>query len=80
MGRGWRKRSPRDWGWEPLSRREVEVLEAVAAGESNKEIANRFSLAESTVKGHMNNILAKLGVDDRTAAVVVAHRRGIIRL
>jgi two-component system NarL family response regulator len=67
-------------GAEPLSGREVQVLEAVASGKTNKEIAVQYRLSESTVKGHLNNILSKLGVDDRTAAVVVAHRRGIIHL
>jgi DNA-binding NarL/FixJ family response regulator len=63
-----------------LSAREVEVLQLVSAGKLNKEIASELSLAEGTVKMHVRNILSKLGVGDRTEAVTVALRRGIIRL
>ena len=66
--------------FEPLSEREVQVLQLIAEGKSNKEIANQHGLVESTVKGHVNSILSKLGVDDRTAAVTLAISRGIIRL
>ena len=61
-----------------LSDREIDVLQLVAAGQSNKEIANELSIAEETVKSHMKNILGKLAVDDRTLAVTVAIKRGIL--
>jgi DNA-binding NarL/FixJ family response regulator len=61
-----------------LSCREIEVLRLVAQGCSNKEIANRIHVSEETAKSHVSNILSKLGVRDRTQAVVIAARRGII--
>jgi DNA-binding NarL/FixJ family response regulator len=63
-----------------LSEREHQVLELVATGKSNKEIAAEFQITEATVKGHLTNILGKLGVRDRTQAVITALRRGIVRL
>jgi DNA-binding NarL/FixJ family response regulator len=63
-----------------LSEREVKVLALIAAGNSNKEIAAQLSISEETAKTHVRNILAKLGVQDRTHAVTLALRRGIIRL
>jgi DNA-binding NarL/FixJ family response regulator len=63
-----------------LSPREVEVLKLIAAGKSNKEIAAALFVSEGTVKTHVLNIHHKLGVDDRTEAVVVAIRRGILRM
>lgn len=63
-----------------LTRREVEVLTLVAQGQSNKLIAAQLGVVEGTVKAHILSIFQKLGVDDRTAAVTVALRRGIIRL
>jgi DNA-binding NarL/FixJ family response regulator len=63
-----------------LSPREIEVLQLVSEGKLNKEIAAALSLAEGTVKMHVRNILSKLGANDRTEAVTVALRRGIIRL
>jgi DNA-binding NarL/FixJ family response regulator len=63
-----------------LSEREVTVLERVAAGKPNKVIASELSLSEDTVKAHLRSIFSKLGVDDRTQAVTVALRRGIITL
>ncbi|MEU8203829.1 response regulator transcription factor [Streptosporangium sp. NPDC049046] len=63
-----------------LSGREAEVLGAVAQGMSNKAIAAHLCISEATVKTHLLHIFAKLGVDDRTAAVTVAASRGIIRL
>jgi DNA-binding NarL/FixJ family response regulator len=63
-----------------LTPREVEVLSLVARGNRNKEIAAALSISEETVQGHMKHILAKLGVNDRTRAAVVAMQRGIIRL
>ena len=65
---------------EGLSSREIEVLELVAHGTSNKEIAKRLWVSETTVKSHMLHIFDKLGVADRTAAVTAALKRGIIRL
>jgi DNA-binding NarL/FixJ family response regulator len=64
----------------PLSEREVEVLRLVAAGKTNKEIASALFIAEGTVKTHLNSIHGKLGVRDRTEAVMVAVRRGILHL
>ena len=67
-------------GDETLSDREIGVLTLVAAGEANKQIAWKLSISEDTVKAHLKNIFAKLGVADRTHAVTVAARRGIIEL
>jgi len=63
-----------------LSTRELAVLELIVIGKSNKEIASALSITEGTVKGHVNNILSKFSVDDRTHAAVTALRRGIIHL
>jgi two-component system NarL family response regulator len=63
-----------------LTPREVEVLRHMARGLSNKEIAARIGVAESTVKTFLVNIFGKLGTDDRTGAVTIALRRGILRL
>jgi DNA-binding NarL/FixJ family response regulator len=63
-----------------ISEREVQVLSLVAAGKRNKEIAADLSIAEDTVKMHVRNIFSKLDVTDRTEAVTVALRRGIIHL
>jgi DNA-binding NarL/FixJ family response regulator len=63
-----------------LSPRELAVLELIAAGHSNKAIGSRLSINEETVKGHVKNILAKLGARDRTHAATLAFRRGIIQL
>ena len=63
-----------------LSGREIEVLELVAHGGSNKELARELHLSEATVKSHLIHIFDKLGVADRTAAVTVALEKGIIRL
>ena len=65
---------------EPISPRELEVLSLMAAGKRNKEIAGDLSIAEDTVKMHVRNILSKLQVSDRTEAVTIALRRGIIHL
>ena len=65
---------------ENLSEREVAVLRLVAIGKANKEIARALSLSEETVKAHLKNIFAKLDVNDRTHAVTIAARRGIIDL
>jgi DNA-binding NarL/FixJ family response regulator len=63
---------------DPLTEREVEVLRCVAAGNANKEVAAQLSIAEETVKAHMSRILSKLGANDRTHAVVIGVKRGII--
>lgn len=63
-----------------LSAREVEVLTLVAEGLSNKEIAYKLDIAETTAKNHVKNILGKLGVHDRTGAAKAAIQRGIIHL
>ncbi|MBX6376964.1 MAG: response regulator transcription factor [Clostridia bacterium] len=65
---------------EPLTKRELQVLELVARGLANKEIAVALGLEESTVKSHVAHILQKLGVSSRTAAVTRAHQAGLIRL
>jgi two-component system NarL family response regulator len=63
-----------------LSKREVEVLELVLEGSRNKEIADALSISQETVRVHLRTIFAKLGVHDRTAAVKVALRRGIVHI
>jgi DNA-binding NarL/FixJ family response regulator len=63
-----------------LSARELEVLALIAAGNANKAIAAGLHVAEDTVKGHVRNILAKLGANDRTHAVTIALKRGILQL
>ncbi len=63
-----------------LSAREIEVLSLVSNGKSNKLVADQLSITEETVKGHMKSILSKLGARDRTHAVTVALKRGIIQL
>jgi DNA-binding NarL/FixJ family response regulator len=65
---------------DPLTPREISVLQEVAAGGGNHEIGVRLSIAEETVKVHMKRVLEKLGAADRTQAVVIALRRGIIHL
>ncbi|HWW84506.1 MAG TPA: response regulator transcription factor [Vicinamibacterales bacterium] len=65
---------------EAISPRELEVLSLMAAGKRNKEIAGDLAIAEDTVKMHVRNILSKLQVSDRTEAVTIALRRGIIQL
>ena len=63
-----------------LSDRELEVLCLMVAGKSTQEISAALSIAESTVKYHLNNILSKLGVNDRTQAVIAAVKRGIVNI
>ncbi|HEX5407177.1 MAG TPA: response regulator transcription factor [Pseudonocardiaceae bacterium] len=63
---------------EPLSQRELEVLELVAAGTTNREAAARLFISEATVKSHLLNIYAKLGVSDRAAAVAAGYNRGLL--
>ncbi|MBD2214469.1 response regulator transcription factor [Calothrix sp. FACHB-156] len=63
-----------------LSERELEVLGLMAQGMSNSDIATALTIGESTVKSHVNRILSKLGVSDRTQAVIIAVKRGIVSL
>jgi DNA-binding NarL/FixJ family response regulator len=63
-----------------LSRREISILRSIAQGSSNKEIGCELGISESTVKGHVNHVLSKLKARDRTEAVTVALRRGLISL
>ena len=63
-----------------LTLREVDVLRLLAGGNANKLIADQLSITEDTVKGHVKNILSKLGANDRTHAVTIALKRGIIEL
>ncbi len=65
---------------EELTGREVGVLERIVAGRANKEIAADLHISEATVKSHVNSLLGKLGVGDRTHAAVVALQRGIVHL
>jgi len=65
---------------EALSQREVEVLSRVAAGDRNRDIAERLFIAEETVKAHIKHIMTKLQANDRTQSVTIAARRGIIEL
>ena len=62
-----------------LSGREIEVLQLMAGGKSNKEIARSLFVSEGTVKGHVNHILAKLGANGRTEAARIAMKRGLVR-
>ena len=63
-----------------LTLREIEVLREVAAGNANKMVAQRLNISEETVKAHMRSILSKLGANDRTHAVTIAVKRGIIEI
>lgn len=65
---------------EALSEREIEVLRQVAEGNRNRDIGKRLFIAEETVKVHLKHIMDKLGAKDRTEAVAIAIRRGIIQL
>jgi DNA-binding NarL/FixJ family response regulator len=67
-------------GDEMLSKREIEVLQKVAGGNRNSDIAALLFISEETVKGHIKHIMEKLGASDRTEAVAVGIRRGIIQL
>jgi len=64
----------------PLSPREVEILDNIAQGMTNKQVAYTLSISEQTVKNHMSSILRKLSVNDRTQAVVYAMRQGWIKM
>ncbi len=63
-----------------LTEREIEVLRQVAAGNANKVVALHLAISEETVKAHMRSILSKLGANDRTHAVTIALKRGIIEI
>jgi DNA-binding NarL/FixJ family response regulator len=63
-----------------LTPREIDVLRLIAAGNSNKRVADKLSIAETSVKSHVENILSKLGANDRTHAVTIALKRRIIEL
>ncbi len=63
-----------------LTARELDVLRLIVAGKSNKEIGNDLHISEATVKTHINNLLGKLGVSDRTQAATSAIQRGIVQL
>lgn len=63
-----------------LTEREIEVLQQVAAGNANKIIADHLEISEETVKAHMRKILSKLGANDRTHAVAIGLKRGIIEI
>ena len=65
---------------EALTDREIDVLSHVAQGNRNRDIAERLFISEETVKVHMKHIMEKLGASDRTQAVTIAIRRGIIHL
>lgn len=67
-------------GQEHLSRREIEVLEKIASGNRNSDIASILFISEDTVKGHVKHIMEKLDANDRTEAVAIGLRRGIITL
>ncbi|HEX3681521.1 MAG TPA: response regulator transcription factor [Bryobacteraceae bacterium] len=67
-------------GGPALTSRELEVLKQIVAGRSNKEIGGELSISEATVKTHINSILGKLGVTDRTQAATTALQRGIVHL
>jgi DNA-binding NarL/FixJ family response regulator len=67
-------------GDELLTRREVDVLQKMASGNRNRDIAEQLFISEETVKGHVKHIMEKLSASDRTEAVAIAVRRGIIQL
>jgi DNA-binding NarL/FixJ family response regulator len=67
-------------GEESLSKREVDVLQKIAGGNRNGDIAELLFISEETVKGHVKHIMEKLGANDRTEAVAIGIRRGIIQL
>lgn len=67
-------------GQDSLSRREIEVLERIAGGNRNSDVASILFISEETVKGHVKHIMEKLGANDRTEAVAIGLRRGIISI
>jgi len=73
-------RLAQNFSGEALTGREVEVLSHVSSGNRNRDIAQRLYISQETVKVHLKNIMGKLGAKDRTQAVAIAARRGIIQL
>jgi len=67
-------------GDDELTTREIDVLRLIAGGNPNKLIADQLSIGEATVKSHVTNILSKLGANDRSHAITIALKRGIIQL
>ena len=67
-------------GASELTLRELEVLQEIVNGKSNKEIASALRISEATVKSHINSLLSKLGVSDRTQAATTALQRGLVHL
>jgi len=67
-------------GDDELTERQIDVLRQVAAGNANKIIADQLAISEDTVKAHMRSILSKLGANDRTHAVAIALKRGILQI
>ena len=63
-----------------LTEREIQILKLIAAGNANKHIADQLSIGEATVKSHVSNILSKLGANDRSHAVTIGLKRGMIEL
>lgn len=76
----WDPAMKRDVAKETLSPRELQVLKVLVGGGSNKEIAQQLGLADGTVRIHLSNIFGKLGVGDRTSAVTLALRQGLVEL
>ena len=78
------KANPKAWAFfragMALSARELEVLELLGKGKSNREIAAELAITEATVKAHVTNILSRLGVSDRTQAVITALKHGLVHL
>jgi DNA-binding NarL/FixJ family response regulator len=68
------------WGQDDLSRRELDVLELIRDGNRNKQIADKLSISETTVNFHIRNIVEKLQANDRTHAVTIAVRRGLLHI
>ena len=76
----WPRCSPSTSGEEELTPRELEVLQLIRDGHKNKQVADLLSISENTVNFHIKNIVEKLGANDRTHAVTIAVRRGLLAL
>ena len=72
-----RFRQPKQMPHDQLTEREMEVLKLIAKGKSNQELADELHIGIKTVKFHVTNILAKLGVEDRTQAAIYAYKHGL---